>query len=197
MSRRYDMRSRQKAAEETTSRILAAAHALLDDPGGGPLALQDVADAAGVTRATVYNRVGPRRALLAAVFRDQGRRIGYDRVLEAMEREDPCRAVLETVRESCRAWRVMPTAIRRTLALAATDAEVRELVTGFEASRVQRIEALVGRVDAVDALPDGLDIRAATAALTLLTSFPAFDALPADAAAQTLSEMAERVFGFR
>ena len=84
MVRSYDMTRRSRLADHTRASIIEAAHALLAEPDGGSLSVQDVAEAAGVSRATIYNRVGTRRALLSAVFEDPGRRIEYARVLAAL-----------------------------------------------------------------------------------------------------------------
>ena len=177
MVRSYDMRRRSLSAEATRQGIIDAAHRLLNRPDGGSLALQEIAEAAGVSRATIYNRIGSRRALLTAVFEDQGRLIEFDRVLRAMQLDDPSQAVLATVRESCRAWSIMPVAIRRTLALAVMDAEVGELVETFERYRRVEVRGLVERASSSGAIREGIDVGTATGTLGLLTSFPAFDHL--------------------
>lgn len=175
MTRSYDMSTRRRAAETTRRSIIDAAHRLLGHPTGGSLTLQEVANEAGVSRATIYNRVGTRRDLLTAVFEDQGRLIGYDRVLEAMRLPDRDEAVMRTVREGCRAWEVMPGAIRRTLALAVLDEEIGELVTQFEAYRCREIAELAERATSDYAGDEWTEYRAS--ALSVLTSFEAYDHL--------------------
>lgn len=174
------MRQRGRAAAQTRTAILAAAHWLLDHREATTLALHDVAEAAGVSRATIYKSIGSRRELLAAVFEDQGRLIEFDRVLAAIRRADPARAVVAAVRESCRAWAVMPDAIRRTLALAVADADVATLVDDYERYRRRELGALAGRAHRAGVLARGLGPRDAAAALALLTGFPAFDQLRLD-----------------
>ena len=178
MARRYDMKKRRAAAAQTRGRIVAAAHSLLNRRDGGRLGVAEVAAAAGVTRATVYNRIGTRRHLLEAVFRDQGRRIEFDRVLAAMAGDSPG-SVPATIRESCRAWSIMPHAIRRTLALAATDREVAALVDRFERARHGRVVKWVRRLAAAGSLSEGVDPGYATSVLALATSFAAHDGLSA------------------
>src|SRR5262245_6059940 len=113
MRRRYDMRARADSAERTRSAIIAGAHNLLDQPDGTALTLQEVAAASGVSRATIYKSIGSRTDVLRAVFEDQGRLIRFERVLTAMQIDDPQAAVCATIQESCRAWSVMPRAIRK------------------------------------------------------------------------------------
>jgi AcrR family transcriptional regulator len=177
MGRSYDMRTRARVAAGTRASIVEAAHRLLNQRDGTALTLQEVAAAAGVSRATIYKRVGSRARLLAAVFEDQGRLIGFDRVLAAIQMDDPAVAVVATVRESCRAWSVMPDAIRKTLALAALDAEIGRLVRDYERHRRARLAALARRT--CRAGPPGTRprVRDAAATLALLTSFTTFDQL--------------------
>lgn len=188
MNRTYDMRNRLEAAEKRRAGIVAAAHELLDRPEGAQLTVQEVADAAGVSRATVYNRVGSRPELLQAVLVDQGRLIGFDRVLAAMALEEPRRRVVETVRESCRAWGTRPNEIRNTLALAATDREVRRFVQRYELDRRRRLADLVDSVLDATGRERAVYGAAAQAALTLVTSFPAYDHLTLDASHEAAME---------
>lgn len=176
MGRSYDMRQRGQSAAGTRAGIIAAAHRLLGRREG-TLTLQEVAEAAGVSRATVYQSVGSRVALLAAVFEDQGRLLGYHRVLAALELPDPARAVVAAVRESCRAWAVMPEAIRKTLALAVIDVAAGELVERYERYRRAELAALARRAHRAGALGRGVSAQYAAVALALLTGFPAFDQL--------------------
>lgn len=193
MARNYDMRKRRRAAEQATAEIVAAAHRLLDRPDGGALTLEEVALEAGVSRSTVYNRIGRRAELLEAVFTDQGRLLGFDRVLAALALEDPLSAVEATVRESCRAWSVMPVAIRRTLALAVMDPEVRTLVERFERARRARLAPLATTLSAAGVLPPLVDRDGAHATLVLLTGFPAYDALAFDRPAAETEDLLVRM----
>jgi AcrR family transcriptional regulator len=177
MGRSYDMRTRARVAAGTRAAIVEAAHRLLNQRDSTALTLQEVAAAAGVSRATIYKSVGSRARLLAAVFEDQGRLIGFDRVLAAMQMDDPAVAVVATVRESCRAWSVMPDAIRKTLALAALDAEIGQLVRDYERHRRARLAALARRVCRARAPGTRPRARDAAATLALVTSFTTFDHL--------------------
>ena len=177
MGRSYDMRTRARAAAGTRAAIVDAAHRLLNRRGSTALTLQEVAAAAAVSRATIYKRIGSRAQVLAAVFEDQGRLIGFDRVLAAMAIDNPDAAAIATVRESCRAWSVMPEAIRKTLALSALDAEIGALVRGYERHRRARLTVLARRVCRVGGTGMRPRVRDASATLALLTSFTTFDQL--------------------
>jgi AcrR family transcriptional regulator len=169
-------------------RILEAAHSLLNRSDGTALTLQEVASAAGVTRGTIYKSVGSRAELLAAVFEDQGRLIGYERVRAAGALPDAAEALMETVRESSRAWSRMPEAIRKTLALAVMDAEVGEVVARYEGYRRAEMLELARRADEAGVLGAGVTPKHAAAVLSLLTSFAAFDVLRVEGGVRAATE---------
>jgi AcrR family transcriptional regulator len=147
-TRPYSMRRRHVAVARTRSAIIDAVHALLNAPRSSALTLEEVARAAGVTRVTVYNQFGSRRAVLLAAFADQGRLIGYDRVVAATALPDPGRALQTTLNEVCRAWNVIPRAIQRVLALAVLDPEIGAVVNRFEGARRAQMASLAVRLDA-------------------------------------------------
>jgi AcrR family transcriptional regulator len=142
------MARRGQAAALTRAAIVDAVHRLLDAPEAGQLTLDEVARAAGVTRATVYNQFGSRRALLTAAFADQGRLVRYDRVTAAAAIADPRQALRAVLREACRAWETKPQAIRRVLALATLDREIGEVAGHYEQARRAQMAALAARLDA-------------------------------------------------
>jgi AcrR family transcriptional regulator len=157
------MQRRGVAVGQTRAAIIDAVHALLNDRKSSGLTLEEVARAAGVTRVTVYNQFGSRRSLLAAAFSDQGRLIGYDCVIAATALPDARQALKATLHETCRAWEVIPRAIRRVLALAVLDPEIGELADRYERARRAQMASLARRLEA----PVGAD--AAVAILGALT----------------------------
>src|SRR5262249_62017664 len=66
--------------------------------------LQAVADRAGVTRLTVYNQFGSRRALLEAVFDEMAARGGLHRMPAVMAGPDPQAGLLEVIAIFCDFW---------------------------------------------------------------------------------------------
>lgn len=171
------MSLRATHAAATRVDIIAAAHRLLDEPRGSALSLDEVARAAGVTRVTLYNHFGSRSALLAAIFEDQGRVIGYERVRAAQALPDPREALTSTLRELGRAWSAKRTALRRTLALAVLDPEVEQLVMRYERYRRADMAELAQRLARATLLGHGLSGDEAAALLGTLTGFQFFDTL--------------------
>jgi AcrR family transcriptional regulator len=201
VTRRYDLRRRAEQAAATRASIIAAAHALLDNLEAPQLTLDEVARAAGVSRATVYNQFGSRRALLAAVFEDLGRIIQYDRVQNAQVLEDPLEAVQATIREACHCWSSSPVAIRRILAFGAFDPEIDELNSRYERYRRVQMRTLAERLHSAGFITSGVTLDDAAAILSSLTNPHSFVLLSSEtsthAAAERLVHMAVASLGLQ
>jgi len=88
--RAYNSPQRNAAAAQTRERIVAAAREQLASADGlRGFSLDAVARAAKVTRLTVYNQFGSRRALLEAVFDDMSARGGLHRLEVALTEAEP------------------------------------------------------------------------------------------------------------
>lgn len=159
MPRRTDARRtyvssvRNAAAAETRDRVIeAAAKRLREDAGIASFSLDNVAKAAGVTRLTVYNRFGSRRALLEAVFDDIARRGGLARIAEAMAMPDPRAALDALVEVFCAFWSRDP-AIGRLHEAMATDPEFASALIARNERRRKALMVLVDRIAAKAASP--------------------------------------------
>lgn len=177
--RPYRGRARAEAAEQTRLRIAAAAAAVLRSKGAGGFSLESVAREAGVTRLTVYNQFGSRRALLEAVFDDRAASGGLHRLREVMTQTDARAALGALVDVFCAFWNSDQGSLGGLHAAASGDAE-------FEASLRERnerrrkaisvlIDRLAGQGDVDRALAKDL-----TDLLFVLTSFPTYAELAAD-----------------
>src|SRR6185437_8894626 len=89
-TRPYRSGRRAVTARATRDRIIAAAVTVLSAAdAGGRFSLEAVAQAAGVTRLTVYHQFGSRRALLESAFDMLATRGGLHRIRDAMTDRDP------------------------------------------------------------------------------------------------------------
>jgi len=132
------------AAKRTRARLLKAARAMLAAPDG--ISLDAVAKKAGVTRLTVYNQFGSRRALLEAVFDDMAERGGLHRIREAMAKTDPQAALQQIVLIFCDFWSVHRGALWRLHAASATDPEFEESLRARNQRRRHLLSVLVDRM---------------------------------------------------
>ena len=122
--RAYKSPRRDAAASATRERIVAAAAAILGAADGiRKFSLDAVAKKAGVTRLTVYNQFGSRRALMEAVFDERAARGGLYRIVEAMQDPDPQAALRLIIGIFCDFWNSDPGTMRLLHAAGASDAE--------------------------------------------------------------------------
>src|SRR6516225_3116188 len=142
--RPYRSSRRTVTAERTRARLLKAASAMLAAPDG--ISLDAVAKRAGVTRLTVYNQFGSRRALLEAVFDDMAERGGLHRIREAMIRPDPNVALQAIVSIFCEFWSTHRGALWRLHAATATDPEFQESLRARDQRRRHLLSVLVERM---------------------------------------------------
>src|SRR5882672_1681072 len=116
-SRPYRLGRRQAAADRTRAAILAAARDLLVEGGPG-LSAAAVAQRAGVSRITVYNRFGSMPGLLrevAEAARGEGAGRADHPVAEPRER------LRQRIAASCSVWSADPAVFRRLKAMGNLD----------------------------------------------------------------------------
>ena len=142
--RPYRSSSRAVNAERTHARLLKAASAMLAAPDG--ISLDAVAKRAGVTRLTIYNQFGSRRALLEAVFDDMAERAGLHRIRETMTKPDPQAALQQIVVIFCDFWSIHRGALWRLHAASATDPELGESLRARNQRRRHLLSVLVDRI---------------------------------------------------
>jgi AcrR family transcriptional regulator len=142
--RPYKSARRVVTTERTRARLLKAATAMLAAPDG--ISLGAVAKKARVTRLTVYNQFGSRRALLEAVFDDMAERGGLHRIREVMAKPDPHAALAQIVAIFCDFWSVHRGALWRLHAAGATDPEFEESLRARNERRRHLLSVLVGRM---------------------------------------------------
>jgi AcrR family transcriptional regulator len=177
--RTYRSPQRKAASEATRERIVRAASALLHSTNGvRRFSLASVGTAAGVTRLTVYNQFGSRRALLEAVFDAHAARGGLHRLADAMGDPDPSRALARLVSIFCDFWSYDSDAMAWLHGNSGVDAEFAESMRARQERRRHAVSVLVARMGerglvAESHQGDLIDI------LHTLTSFPVFASLTA------------------
>jgi AcrR family transcriptional regulator len=145
--RRYQSPSRDAAASQTRRRILAAAAAILGTAEGiDDFSLEAVAKKAGVTRLTVYNQFGSRRALLEAVFDERAVRGGLHQLAEVMAGSDPYAALLRVIAIFCKFWSFDPGTLGLLHAAGASNPELALSVGERNERRRQLFTTLVRRM---------------------------------------------------
>jgi AcrR family transcriptional regulator len=171
----YSSPARAAAADRTRGEIVAAAAGLLREPAGAePFSLESVGKTAGVSRLTVYNHFGSRRALLEAVFDDIAERAGLTRLAEAASDPDPHRGLARLISIFCDFWAAESGAHGRIQAARASDAELDAALEARNQRRKRLLQVITGRLlaDAPSKARDDL-----VDSLYVLTSLPVFAGL--------------------
>jgi AcrR family transcriptional regulator len=199
--RPYNSPGRDAAASQTRERIVAAAAAILGSAKGvEDFSLEAVAKAAGVTRLTVYNQFGSRRAVLEAVFDAVALRGGLHRLAEAMAAPDPHVALAQIIAIFCAFWSFDPGALGLLHAVGSSNPEFAESVNARNERRRKLLSSLVRRI-AEDAPARHAPLRPKAQrdlvdVLFALTSFAFFAQLTtggrsAEAACRLIQELAQ------
>ena len=197
--RRYEQRLRAEAAEETRRRVLDALYDRLRSAPSRPVSVDEVAQAAGVARSTIYLIFGSRAGLFDALGRDLLERTGFDRVVRAVadpdarvHLRDGIRAGMEVFAEDRDVYRVL-------YSMAQLDADaVGGAVQRLEFGRAAGMSRAAARLAAHDLLRSDVTPEEAAHVLWLLSSFDAFDVLftgrglSVDEVAGLLTAVAER-----
>src|ERR1700730_2366037 len=145
--RSYNSPGRDAAASQTRERIVAAAAAILGSAKGvEDFSLEGVAKAAGVTRLTVYNQFGSRRAVLEAVFDAVAVRGGLHRLAEPAARPDPHAALARIITIFCEFWSFDPGALGLLHAVGSSNPEFAESVGARNERRRRLLSNLVRRI---------------------------------------------------
>lgn len=181
--RAYRLGRRREAVDRTRSIILAAARDLVSELGPDS-SVSKVAERAGVSRITVYNRFGSKARLLQALAAD-----ARPTRARTVERGPDAHAQLKSrISQACAIWSANPALYRQLQGHGSWAGE------DFELDR-----ALAEALAAGDQLRPGCSIKEAEDVIGILTSFHAFDRLHKDgrrspsAVAEVLTRMASGV----
>lgn len=175
-TRRYARGTREDSLS-TERRILDAAEELVREDRLHTSTMEEVAERAGVSRATLFARFGSKLGVLEALARrcddsPQTRALG-----EALRLTDPRDALAALVEASCAVWERWGGIQRQLRAVVVLEPEVEPLISDQRAFQRRALEGLVGRLAADEQLRDGLSTGRAAATLHMLTSLEAFTEL--------------------
>jgi AcrR family transcriptional regulator len=176
--RPYNLGQRQLATDQTRSRIVAAARALLADESG-PLGftVDAVARQAGVARMTVYYQFSSKRGLLEALFDHLANRGLMPHLGPVLHEQAPARALEALIAAFAAFWNSDRIVLRRSRALAALDVEVGESVRARDERRREHLRKILARLYEEKGLKRTKRLPLVVDVLHMLTSFETFDAL--------------------
>jgi AcrR family transcriptional regulator len=185
--RQYRSSRRQEQAQETRSRILAAALKLFSEYGYAGATIEAIAQEAGVAPLTVYAAFSNKRSILAALV---GVSVGGDdQPVPLLQRPGP-QAVLQEKDPSRQIYRFAAditdilervTPIFEIMRMAAkTEPEIAELLANILGERLHNLGVFVQHLSANATLRDGLDVPGATEIVWTIASPEVYRLLTVD-----------------
>ena len=142
----YRARTRPKRSEETRERIKTAVRDLLAEGRFHDSTVEEVADRAGVARATLYQHFRSRLELVDAICETFSENPALLQLREIVQLPDADAALAETIAGSIRFWSSEDPILRQLYGVAAVDPAAQDLVDRQRADRRSELERLVHNV---------------------------------------------------
>lgn len=173
--RPYRSRVRQRQAEETRRRILAATRELFASRGYAGTTLEAIAEIAEVSPKTVAAVFGSKRALLAEVINPDAFSTHVQLLLEELRATpDPSRRLLLVAQITRQAYEPLVSELKLLRTAGAVAPELVDLAQQIEARRRQNQARLIACLHEQRVLRPGLLLEEATDVLWTLTSYDVY-----------------------
>jgi len=178
--RPYRPRRQTDRTDAMRERIKAAVRELLAEGSFHTSTVGEVADRAGVARATLYHHFGSRLELIDAICETFAENPALVRLRAAVELADADRALAETIALTVRFWSSEDAVLRELYGVAAIDPAAQALVDRQRSDRRSECDRLVHNLRRAHRLRPGLTPRRALTLLLVLTSYDSYRELRAD-----------------
>jgi AcrR family transcriptional regulator len=179
-SRAYRARRRSTRSDDTRQKIMGAVRELLADGTFHEATVEEVAERAGIARATLYQHFGSRLELVDAICDSFAVNPALLTIRETVELPDPDAALAETIANSIRFWASEDTILRQLYGVVAIDPAARDLVDRQRADRRGELDRLARHLHAAGRLAPGVSQRRALSLLLVLTSYETYCELRED-----------------
>jgi AcrR family transcriptional regulator len=173
-ARVYRTRRRSKRSEETREKIMAAVRELLGEGAFHEATVDEVAERAGVARATLYQHFRSRLDLVDAICDTFDANPALLSIRELVEHPDSDVALAETIANTIRFWSSEDAILSQLYGVVAIDPAARDLVDRQRADRRREMQRLIRNLQAAARLRAGLSIRNALALIMVLTSYESY-----------------------
>jgi len=173
--RPYHSQVRQRQAEETRRRILAAAGELFASRGYAVTTLAAVAEVAEVSSKTIAAVFGSKRALLAEVINPEAFSTPVKLLIEELRAtEDPSRRLSLVAQITRQAYEPLASSLELLRTAGAVAPELADLAQQVEARRRRNQARLMAFLHEQGVLRSGLSFEEATDVLWALTSYDVY-----------------------
>jgi AcrR family transcriptional regulator len=173
-ARTYRARQRTNRSEQTRGRIMDAVRGLLAEGSFHETAVEQVAERAGVSRATLYQHFRSRLDLVDAICETFNANPALQQLRTTIDDPDPEAALLETIRLSIRFWATEDAVLAPLYGVEAIDPAARDLVVRQRADRSRELKRLAHNLHAGKRLRQGVGERQAADLLMVFTSYETF-----------------------
>jgi AcrR family transcriptional regulator len=166
--------ARRRGSPESVDRVLDAAARLIQEDAFHTATMEELAAAAGVSRATVFNRFGSKLGVLQALFRRSMEGPEMQAIIDALAIEDPAAALEAVIEAACAIWEAYGDVHLQLQAVGTLEPEATTLVDQQREQQRAEIEELIRRLAKAGRLRPGISQTRAAATLHMLTSLESF-----------------------
>jgi AcrR family transcriptional regulator len=153
---------------------MAAVHELLAEGTFHESTVEQVADRAGISRATLYQHFRSRLDLVDAICDTFDANPALLALRASVELEDPDRALAESIANTVRFWSSEDTVLRQLYGVAAVDPAARDLVDRQRADRRGEMDRLARHLQRAGRLRAGTTRAQALARLMVVSSYETY-----------------------
>jgi len=173
-TRSYRSRSRAAGAQHTRERIVTAVRELLREERFHESTVEQVAERAGVSRATVYQHFRSRIDLVDAICETFDANPALIELRRTIMLPDPETALVRTIALAMRFWESEDAILSGLYGVVAIDPAARDLVGRQRADRRSEMRRLALRLHTTGTLRPGISTSRAQDALMVLTSYETY-----------------------
>jgi AcrR family transcriptional regulator len=166
--------SRRRGSPASVERVLDAAEQLIREDAFHSATMDELAAAAGVSRATVFNRFGSKLGVLQALYARCIESPEMEAVMAAFEIEDSLAALEAVIDAVCAMWETHGFIQEQVQAIVVREPEASAIVEEQKEEQSSDLRNLTRRLARADRLRPGLGEARVTATLHMLTSLEAF-----------------------
>jgi AcrR family transcriptional regulator len=174
VSKRPYTSARRSRSADTVERVLEAAERLMREDAFHVATMDELAAAAGVSRATVFNRFGSKLGVMQALFARVMEGPEMEAIRGALELEDPVAALEAAIEASCGIWESSAFIHEQLQAIVVLEPDASALVDQQRKAQRDDLLTLARRLSRAGRLRPGLSETRAAAALHMLTSLESF-----------------------
>jgi AcrR family transcriptional regulator len=169
--------TRRLTSTKSVESVLDAAERLIREGEFHSATVEALAEEAGISRATVFNRFGSKLGVLEVLVQRCFTGPEMQAIREALELEDPVAGLEAMIEPSCAIWEAKGFIVEQLYAIVVLEPGAAALIDEIEAEQRAGLQDLTRRLARADRLRPGLGEARAAATLHMLTSLESFQRL--------------------